>query len=316
MILWAVLVTPWAGKCVAQAMQGNVLVAERSAAIDAVFHGRTYEVWSGGALVVMEDCDSDAPLIHVIAADGIEISRFTFTIPGSGRFSLRNWWSFARGWDGTIAIAADADFADEKGRSFLAIVAPDGKKQSVVRLSPYRAEAVTVAGDGTIWVAGGEYRPHGELDRRQDLVRRYDASGKLLSSFFTGESLETEGQHFHAVDSILISSKDRVGWYAKGARTYLEFSLDGSEVMRAKAWKSSAKAPLDWLALCEDGSVFVGEQNLQMHAIRWGVFALDRGSGTKFIPRKEQSVLYGCDGTRLASTTDHRSITWLEIGKQ
>ncbi len=64
-------------------------------------------------------------------------------------------------------------------------------------------------------------------------------------------------------------------------------------------------------------AALVGEQNLQMHAIRWGVFTLDRGSGTwEFIPRKEQSVLYGCDGTRLASTTDHRSITWLEIGKQ
>jgi hypothetical protein len=272
----------------------------------------------GGKTVVMEDCDSDAPLIHVIDADGKEISRFTFTIPGSGRFSIRKWWSIARGWDGTIAIAADADFTDEKGRSFLAIVAPHVKKQTVVRLSPYRPEAVTVAGDGTIWVAGGEYTgSYGELDRSQDLLRRCDASGKLLSPFFTGESLETEGQHFHAVDSILISSKDRVGWYAKGARTYLEFSLDGSVVTRAKAWESPAKAPLDWLALCEDGSVFVGEQNLQMHAIRWGVFTLDRGSGTwEFIPRKEQSVLYGCDGTRLASTTDHRSITWLEIGKQ
>jgi hypothetical protein len=48
---------------------------------------------------------------------------------------------------------ADPDFADDKGRRFLAILSPDGSKQSVVRLRPLQPDSVTVSGDGTIWRA-------------------------------------------------------------------------------------------------------------------------------------------------------------------
>jgi hypothetical protein len=126
--------------------------------------------------------------------------------------------------------------------------------------------------------------------------------------------METVGQNDPAVGSILMATKDRVGWYSKYAHTYMEFSLDQTVITRLKSWTSSVEHPLDWPALCEDGSVFVGEQARSAHKTKWGIFALDRETTTwNFIPTKESVILYGCEGTRLASSSDYgRSITWLE----
>jgi len=318
-LLSVVLLAACSRDSFAQSANANLVANKETTDIPVVFHPKTFAIWSGGALVVVEDRVSNSPLVHVVDREGKEISRFFLTIPQGGGFVIGD-WSVARGRDGSIAIVGSVDFPEERG-SFLAIVASDGSNQKIVRLSPYRPQSVTVAGDGAIWVVGSSHiEPNTMPDRNQDLIRRYDKSGKLLDSFITWESMETEGPNKPALGSVLMASNDRVAWYSRGAHTYMEFSLNGRVITRVKSWNSSVKHPFDWPVLCDDGNVFVGEQMnvFREHAqpdqeIRWGVFMLERETGKwNFTPRKELPLLLGCDGTQIASTTDFgRSITWL-----
>jgi hypothetical protein len=309
-LLFVVLSATCYGDLLAQSAKINFVADKETTNIPVVFHPETFAVWSGGALVILEDRFSSNPLIHIVDREGNEVSRFLLTIPHGGGFIVGD-WKVARGWDGVVAVAGSMDFPEQHG-SFLAIVSPDGSNQKFVRLAPYVPDSVTVAGDGTIWVVGSYVERNVPVDRDQDLIRRYDKSGTLLDSFVTWGSMETANDP--ARGSILMATKDRVGWYSKHAHTYMEFSLDQTVITRVKSWASSVEDPLDWPALCQDGSVFVAEQAQSTHETQWGIFSLDRQTGKwNFIPSKERIASYGCEGSRLATTSDFgRSISWLE----
>lgn len=119
------------------------------------------------------------------------------------------------------------------------------------------------------------------------------------------------------IRSALVSSPDRVGWYSLYAHTYVEISLDGRELRRMKT-PAHDTGELVHAALCDDSRLFVSVavnndsiRNINAH---WGIYVLDRERGDwTYIPRdKPYGRIYGCDGTRLATTTDNRSITWLK----
>jgi len=290
----------------------NLVVDKETTPIPVAFAPKTFAVWSGGALVILEDRFTSNPQIHVVDREGKEISRFLLTMPHGGGFDIAD-WGIARGHNGLIAVVGTVDFPDKAG-TFLAIVNPGGADQKFVRLSNYLPRSVVVAEDATIWVVGSHMEQNVPVDREQDLIRRYDASGNLLTSFTTWDSMQTTGHNDPAGGSVLLAGKDRVGWYSKHAHTYMEFSLDGAVITRLNSWNSSVPQPINWPVLCEDGSVFVSEQAQSEHQIHWGIFALDRQSKNwDFTPRNELTILYGCEGTNLVSTTDlGRSITWLK----
>jgi hypothetical protein len=178
---------------------------------------------------------------------------------------------------------------------------------------------VTIAADGTIWIAGDErWEPGMAVDRSQDLIRHYDKTGKLLGSFIPWSSLASATDPKPpSYDSLLVSSKDRVGWYSWRAGAYIELSLDGAVLSRLKT-ADHLQYELTHVALCDNGSLFVGssinENPTQKQKAGWRIFALDRNRGEwSIIPRDERwGSLYGCDGTQIASTTNFRTISWLE----
>ena len=321
LLLLAVVLPGWTSELAGQAATPAVLMSKGSTEIPVSFVPDTQGVWSGGVLLVARDRLSGAPTFRLFDRDGQQISDFSFAIPDVSRV---NAYAFARGLDGSLAVSGPTYFNDGRSANSLALVSPDGQDQMLVRLSPFLPEAVTVAADGTIWVAGHKSRPFGEpRDYSQHLIRRYDRTGKMLGSFIPWSSLRTglstpDPDLTNSPDmmSILVSSADRVGWYSRHSRTYIEFSLDGAVISWIKTPDHQAMGEMLSVALCDDGGVFVAASILNgpNRTASWGIHALDRQRGEwSFIPRPEKwGMLYGCDGTRLASTTDFRTISWLE----
>jgi hypothetical protein len=290
------------------------LMPEGTTTIPFSFVRDTLGVWSGGALLVAQDRLSAAPTFRVFDHDGVEVSRHTFTIPEATHI---NAYSFARGWDGSLVVGGSAFTNESRSASFVAWVSPDRQEQTVVRTSPFVVSAVTVAADGTIWVAGHRKRTAAdeEWDYSEPLIRRYDKTGKLLGSFIPWSSLQPPlGIQPPDMRSLLVSSPDRIGWYSRDSRTYIEFALDGT-VLKWVQTPEHDNSSIVWAALCDDGKLFISDSvSAGPSTTRsWGIHALDPGSDTwSFIPRQEPwGRLYGCDGTRLAATTNHSTISWL-----
>jgi hypothetical protein len=275
-----------------------------------------FGVWSGGALLVVKDRFSGAPTFSAFDREGKLISQFTFTIP-EARVHIVFDHDFARGADGSLAIVGSAYTADSRGTTFLARVSPDGANQTIVRLSPFDPRAVTVAMDGTIWVAGFERTEQGqEPDLSQNVIRRYDKTGKLVGSYIPWSSLQVDGRRRPTDDSILVSSKDRVGWYSPFAHTYMEFSSDGTLLGRFRT-DDRARNILLSTALCDDGGLFleapINNDKGPRHT-GFAIYTLDRARGewSSFArPDEKWGRLYGCDGTSIASVADLTTIRWL-----
>jgi hypothetical protein len=275
----------------------------------------SFAVWSGGAFIAVEDRFSGAPTFQLFDRNGREFSQFTFTIPGAN--SLKIWDnSMARGPEGSLVITGTLYWDDSGYGSFVAWLSADRQQRTVIRTSSFRPEAVTLASDGTIWVAGHVPRASrsDEWDYSQHLIRHYDNTGKLLGSFIPWSSLEKDKTFATpTVESVLRSFNDRVGWYSPGAHTYIEFSLDGSVLNRFKAAPNSRDDVIT-VAACDDGSVFAATQGANHQ--NFGIFVLDRQQGDwTLIPRKERwGDLLGCDGTQLVAVTasDFRTIRWLQ----
>jgi hypothetical protein len=286
--------------------------------VDMPFHlgpgASTYATWTNGSFVFEQDRHSAAPLLRFFDKNGTQVSEFQFSIPGAGLINLYD-HSVALGLDDSLAIIGTAYLDDSGGAMFVAWVSPDRKEQTVIRTSPFFPEAVTIASDGTIWVAGHEVREKNQKrDYSRPLIHRYDQTGKLLGSFLPWSSVDTAV--LPIPESSLLPFKDHVLWYSARSHLYFEFSADGSVINRFKSAPHAEHDLAPEVAVCGDG-IFASAQifdNAGTHQVRWGIFALDRlGGDWTLISREEKwGMLFGCDGTRLATTTDLRTITWLE----
>jgi len=299
----------WTSEVAAQFRTADALTPTGSTEMPLTIDNDRIAVWSGGALVFVQDRYSAAPIFRILDRNGTQVSDFRFSIPGAALINIYD-NSVARGSDGALAIVGTAYSDDSRGGMFVAWVSPDGQQQTIIRTSPFLPHAVTLASDGTIWVAGQEGR-----DTTRPLIRRYDKTGKLLGSFIPWSRLGTDPHTLPFVLSVLLPLQDGVLWYAPRAHTYFEFSSDGSVIERFK----SAPHPehdLTFVAVCGDGGVFASTRITSEghHQTNWGIFTLDRQRREwSLIPRNERwGRLLGCDGTGLATTTDHKTISWLE----
>lgn len=315
-LLSILLLCSGTGEIAAQAPTADALAVASSMQIPFALVNGTFAVWSNGAFIFVQDRFSGAPVFRIFDRNGIQTTQFTFRIPGASLINIYD-NSVARGFDGSVAIIGTAYSDDSRGGTFVAWVSSDRQQQMIVRTSPFFPRTVTVASDGTIWVAGDETKErHAESDFSQHLIRRYDKTGRLLGSFVPWLSLGTDAPVFPpTVHSVLLAVKDRVAWYSPSSQTYIEFSSEGSVISRLKT-APHTKHDLTHVALCDDGSLFASTRMISGdgHQTNWGIFTLDRERGEwLLIPRNERwGILFGCDGTRLASTTDFHTISWLE----
>lgn len=279
-------------------------------------------VWSGGALVSVDDGSSAAPIIKAYDRSGKLISRVVLTIEGATLINVTS-DGFARGLDGSFAIGGSAYSADSRGANFIAWISPDSKQQRIIRVSPFVPRRVTIATDGTIWAAGRELENGREDNPGHHVVRRFDNQGRLLGSWIPRSTLQIYERVSHPVIfSQIVAAKDRVGWFSRAAQKYIEFSLDGSIITRVDVPQMDENKKIEGMALCDNGHFFINVvTQSETGASSSNILRLDRVTNTWNSVETSERLghLYGCDGTTIAMRAregTHALIKWVEFNPQ
>jgi len=267
-------------------------------------------------MIVISNRRSSSPTIQLFGRSGEAISNVSFTIPGASRINIYD-DAFSRGADGTLAVIGTAYTDDNRGTTFLAVLSPDGQQRTVVRLSPFFPNAVTVAADGTLWVAGHSWEKGKPKDHSQNLLRRYDKSGKLLNTFMAWSEVNNT-PHTFAPDafSTLAAFGDRIAWYSRPARTYMEFSLDGKLVRRIETPEVDKDSIVTFAACTDAAYLGVSLLATDKRLSSWGIYELG-GQGTEWKYLHQEGtwgLLTGCDSSHLASRTSKTGktkLSWL-----
>jgi hypothetical protein len=281
--------------------------------IPALQAARFPPVWTAHALLLAEHSESAAPVFRAFDRTGGRMAEFTLAIPDATLITVLS-HRFALGPDGSLAVGGSAYTRDQKGAAFVAWLSADGRPRALTRLSPLAApDAVTMAADGMIWVASPG--PVGREDPREDypVILRFDRSGALLGTVLRRSELKARSRLL--APCFFVASPDRVGWYSKGARAYLEFSLEGRLLDRFESAEESGERRVNAVALCGDGSLYAG---VQVHdaggaAAGWGIYRFDRRLRVwKFTAMPGKGVLLGCEGDQLAAATGPSTVSWFE----
>ncbi|HVN06466.1 MAG TPA: hypothetical protein VMT86_18735, partial [Bryobacteraceae bacterium] len=182
--------------------------------------------WQGRSLLGIEGDRSDAPVIFSIGRDG-QADRTELALANARYISVIG---LAGAENGAVAAIGTALSEDGRAVSFLALISPDRQRRVVVRLQLYLPKAVAAAPNGVTWTAGWVW--DGETVSQDNLIERFDSSGKLLGLI----PVSTHGRWSSrdedaAENSVLRSSRDRVGWLTN-ANQYIEFDLNGHELGR------------------------------------------------------------------------------------
>lgn len=288
--------------------EGRILVATSTTTIDGYdFRYKPMPWWRGGALLALDDGRETAPEIRVFDKEGKVAFQTVFTIPENRLIQSLH---LARSYDGTLAVEGDAYSSDSRGGTFIGLISPDGQQRRIVRTSPFAAFDIAFAADGTLWAAGRELVDGVEVNPNHNMIRRFDKAGNLLGSWIPKSSLAVDpkvGLRHPAVRSLLVSSRDRIGWYSVGAREYFEFSLDGAIVGRFRTLDLQDGMRVTGAGLCDDGGLYVGAFSRKNGELGGGVFTLDRQDGTwkrvaiKGAPAAKGLRVFACEGSELVA---------------
>lgn len=286
----------------------------RTSTLTSVPGGRDpWGVWSNNTLVSVENHRSKAPILHVYDQDGREVDRVVVEIPDAELIGIYN-NSFTRSSDGYLAVSGSAYTNSNLGAIFLCIIAPDRSKRIIVRTSPYVPYALVFSPDGTIWTAGRELAGGNDVTEEYLIIRRFDRNGKFIGGAVPRSRFAAVSSRNPVIGSHLIASKDRIGWFSPITDQYIEFALDGRELV---TYTHNISA-LSGIAMCNDNSVFASSQAVDETGKKWlwTVKSLDRQHNTWFSskPQSKLLYLYGCNGTDLATNSGKlTSIEWLAM---
>ncbi len=270
--------------------------------------------WSGKLLLQKQDDRTKSPLIDAVSLDGVR-ERIPFELPDAGLVQID---CMSGGADGSILVGGVALSTDSRGALFLAWISPDRKRRTVIRTEPFRSMAVTVAADGTIWAAGLKWDNVNRVNIAQNVLQRYDVSGKLLTSVLVPAAKAFVPSLGDAtMGSYLLASADRVGWLTSGLQ-YIEYSLDGQEIGRFDG-PPGVSLGRPYVALSKDNHLVMGPVRSAANAAgKPQVLELDR-RGRTWAPvsmpdQVKGSVSYvRCfDGTTLVTADGPGALHWFK----
>jgi len=277
--------------------------------IDIHSNSNRVPIWTGGALVSIENNNTGRPIIHSFDETGQETLPISLSIPGAQTVQIAG---VSRRSDGACALAGWT--IDRKGhrKGFLTWVGSDRRIQTA-QPAPYSPFLATLAPDRTIWTVGLEVGPDGfekdpAVNFSHGVIRHFDKNGNQVGSFVPRSGV-FGGKRLGFSSGFLVSNKDRVGWYARIGQEYYEVTFDGKVTRFAGVAPPLDTLYVNGLALTDDNEVFVavGQFKKGSHLLR-----LDRNSG-KWVPTEPPSgtvwmaepgmtfgpELLGGDGNRL-----------------
>jgi hypothetical protein len=201
---------------------------------------------------------------------------------------------FTRSARGYVAFAGTGYGDGDRAGGFLAIVSPD-------------------APDGSIWTAGLKKDDAGKDagdSARYFVIQRFDTQGRQLGGAVPRGTFP--GPVTPVDTSFLVTSKDRTGWVSALAHRYMEFSLDGKQLVSYPF--TCSYTDLNGGALCDDETLWLplrespGPAGPQRSALAW----FDRATGTWHQgATRSFAYLYGCGGNTLITTTTWSNLNWL-----
>ena len=243
----------------------------------------------------------DAPMssiwVDAVGAADREPFDHAVTLPDSFRMLLTD---VAVSYDGSIAVVADP--MDREGQlvSVIAWLGPDGEPTRTVRTSPYAATGIGFTADGSLWAAGIEKVNRSEAHPSHDVIRQYDAEGRLVRSLLSREKFPYD--HWHpAYESILVTSTDYVAFVSGEAGTWTLISTAGVVVGHGRMGFGEGYRVIS-AAVTDSGRVFVGGLGPQDRYMT--VFEIADGPPIQidtsgFLPPGRLGALVGSDGESL-----------------
>ncbi|MGE5569339.1 MAG: hypothetical protein ACM3S5_09920 [Rhodospirillales bacterium] len=262
--------------------------------------------WSGTRLVVVDYDGTDLPVIRSIDREGRD-EEIALEIPGAKGIHV---FDYAAGFDGAIAAVGYAFTADSpEEQHYLVWISPDRKRRTVVRLSPYVALGVALAGDGSIWTIGGMRSRSRSRGEARSVLRRFDPSGQVLASSVPNGRARANIAPEAASMSYLFASPDRVGWLTNGNQ-FIEFALDGRELGRFDGPPGLDHLDTSGVAMDAENEVLVGDKREG----RFEVWRLNRSKrawepvSLNWPGKPRFSRILGFDGTTLIAWESHRKI--------
>lgn len=158
-------------------------------------------------------------------AGGVAIEQ-AVTLPDSYRIGIAEPGGVAVSFDGRIAVTATV--MDREGRfgSVIAWLGMDGSLDHVVRTSPFSATDIGFTADGSLWAIGMEKNHPREEKPVHDVMRQYDAGGRLVRTLLPRLSL-SDGDWHPTEEAILATSRQYAALISESSKTWTLVSTEG-----------------------------------------------------------------------------------------
>lgn len=182
------------------------------------------------------------PQVYLHSRTGVQLMHTQIAIPGAYRETIRD---ISVSPTGTLAATGFAYTNDGAQARFIVWVDSSGVIQTVVRTSPFAADRICFAQDGSLWAAGFQLTPDLKNEESEyDVLRHYDSEGHLLQSVLARSSF-TRGVVRHnfvapGEHGYLLSLGDHIAYYTPTALEWDEISASGSVLRRRPALKAVA----------------------------------------------------------------------------
>jgi hypothetical protein len=156
---------------------------------------------------------------------------------------------------GTFAVAFSA-ISSQGPAGFIAWLDHSGSIGQLVQIASGSAELIRFADDGSLWAAVRTGPAFGPESDSYDILRHYDAKGKLIGSALP-RRLFPPGPFPGELGS-LTASRDRIGFFDRHTRTWVEFDYAGKTLGR---WVlPGPKVRHAWALLSQSNDVYIGQQ--------------------------------------------------------
>ena len=212
---------------------GESLQAPDSAIRVASIGRKVVSKFQNGFLIDSDVADSGLSQIYIYSRTGAEVMHLKMAIPGALRADV---YDFAVSPGGVFAVSGVAFTSDGAYAGYIAWIGSDGSIQRVVRTNPFGAFRLAFSGDGNLWASGKVQKPDQTEESVYDIIRRFDAEGRLIGSSLPRSSFAIPlNKRNPAANAFLMQLGDGIAFYNPWPREWIQLTSSGSVSLRTIA---------------------------------------------------------------------------------
>jgi hypothetical protein len=264
------------------------------------------------------------PQVYLHSRAGVQLMQAQIAVPGAYREAIRD---VSISSTGIVAVAGKAYTNDGAQAWFIAWVDPNGVTQRVVRTSPFSADRICLAQDGSLWAAGVQVTPDFKNEKDEyDVLRHYDSEGRLLQSVLPRSSF-TRGVVHNSIapgeHGYLLATGDHIAYYGPTALEWDEISASGSVLRRTLALKAVAgplRGPVKAFgaAVLASGRAYIGAHERDSSGKEFSsIYRFDPATGGWAAVDTSQvgkvAEIIGSDGDELVIYKSAADISWVKV---